>query len=60
MDKKFFFDLDNVSSDLFIDIPKLFRDPDFLKEKLQHVKDQTVLDYWQKEYPASQRSNDAG
>ncbi len=44
----------------FIDIPKLFRDPAFLKQKLQHVKDQTVLDYWQKEYPASQRSNDAG
>jgi hypothetical protein len=44
----------------FIDIPKLFRDPVFLKQKLQHVKDQTVLDFWQKEYPASQRSNDAG
>jgi hypothetical protein len=44
----------------FIDIPKLFRDPEFLKQKLQHVKDQTVLDYWQKEYPASQRSNEAG
>lgn len=44
----------------FIDIPKLFRDPDFLKEKLSHVKDQTVLDFWQKEYPASQRSNEAG
>lgn len=44
----------------FIDIPKLFRDPEYLKQKLQHVKDQTVLDYWQKEYPASQRSNEAG
>lgn len=44
----------------FIDVPKLFRDPDFLKQKLQHVQDQTVLDYWQKEYPASQRSNEAG
>ncbi|HSX45904.1 MAG TPA: DUF87 domain-containing protein [Candidatus Saccharimonadia bacterium] len=44
----------------FIDIPKLFRDPDYLKQKLQHVKDQTVLYYWQKEYPSSQRSNDAG
>lgn len=44
----------------FIDIPKLFRDQAFLKQKLQHVKDQTVLDYWQKEYPASQRSNEAG
>jgi hypothetical protein len=44
----------------FVDIPKLFRDPQFLKQKLEHVKDQTVLDFWQKEYPASQRSNDAG
>lgn len=44
----------------FVDIPKLFRDPAFLKQKLQHVTDQTVLDYWQKEYPASQRSNDSG
>ncbi|HEX4773916.1 MAG TPA: DUF87 domain-containing protein [Candidatus Saccharimonadales bacterium] len=48
------------SGGTFIDIPKLFRDPDFLKQKLQHVKDQTVLDYWQKEYPASQRSNESG
>lgn len=44
----------------FVDIPKLFRDPAFLKQKLQHVTDQTVLDYWQKEYPASQRSNESG
>jgi hypothetical protein len=44
----------------FVDIPKLFRDPAFLKQKLQHVKDVNVLDFWQKEYPASQRSNDAG
>jgi len=43
-----------------VDIPKLFRDSDFLKQKLQHVKDPNVLDYWQKEYPASQRSNEAG
>jgi hypothetical protein len=32
----------------FVDIPNLFRDPQFLKEKLQHVKDQTVLDFWTK------------
>ena len=47
----------------FIEIPQLFRDPDFLKQKLQHldpVKDKPVLDYWQKQYPASQRSNEAG
>ncbi|MEO6513167.1 MAG: DUF87 domain-containing protein [Candidatus Saccharimonadales bacterium] len=44
----------------FVEIPKLFRDPAFLKQKLSHVKDQTVIDYWTKEYPASQRSNEAG
>lgn len=44
----------------FVDTPKLFRDPAFLKQKLQHVTDHNVLDYWQKEYPASQRSNEAG
>nr|MBP9761855.1 hypothetical protein [Candidatus Saccharibacteria bacterium] len=44
----------------FVDIPKLFRDPEFLKQKLTHVKDPNVLDYWQKEYPASLRSNDSG
>ena len=44
----------------FVDVPKLFTDPAFLREKLQHVKDPNVLDFWQKEYPASQRSNDAG
>jgi hypothetical protein len=44
----------------FVDIPKLFRDPQFLKQKLQFVKDQTVLDFWQKQFPASQRSNESG
>jgi hypothetical protein len=44
----------------FIEIPLLFRDPQFLKQKLQHVTDQTVLGFWQKQYPAMQRSNEAG
>jgi hypothetical protein len=44
----------------FVDIPKLFRDQKFLQQKLQYVKDINTLDFWQKEYPASQRSNDAG
>ena len=51
------------SGGTFIEIPQLFRDPDFLKQKLQHMdpgKDKPVLDYWQKQYPASQRSNEAG
>jgi hypothetical protein len=44
----------------FIDVPKLFRDPQFVKQKLQYVKDQNVLEFWQKEMPQSQRSNDFG
>jgi hypothetical protein len=44
----------------FVDIPKLFRDPSFVKQKLEHVKDSTVLEFWQKEMPASQRSNEFG
>ena len=44
----------------FIDIPLLFRDPQFLKQKLTHVKDQTVLDFWQKQFPSQQRSNESG
>lgn len=44
----------------FIDIPKLLIDQDFMKSKLKYVTDQTVLDFWTKEFPASQRSNEAG
>ena len=44
----------------FVDIPKLLIDQEFMKSKLKHVKDQSVLDFWTKEFPASQRSNEAG
>jgi hypothetical protein len=44
----------------FVDIPKLFRDPSYVKQKLQYVKDQNVLEFWQKEMPQSQRSNEFG
>jgi hypothetical protein len=44
----------------FVDIPKLFRDPQFVKQKLQHVTDQNVIEFWQKEMPQSQRSNEFG
>lgn len=44
----------------FIDIPKLLVDPEFMKAKLKYVTDQQVLDFWTKEFPASQRSNEAG
>jgi hypothetical protein len=44
----------------FIDIPKLLIDQEFMKSKLKYVTDQTVLDFWTKEFPESQRSNEAG
>jgi hypothetical protein len=44
----------------FIDIPKLFRDPAFVDQKLKHVKDQNVIEFWRKEMPQAQRSNDYG
>jgi hypothetical protein len=44
----------------FVDIPKLFRDPQYVKQKLQYVKDVNVLEFWQKEMPQSQRSNEFG
>lgn len=33
----------------FIDIPKVFTDNKYAKQKLKHVTDQTVLDFWNKE-----------
>lgn len=44
----------------FIDIPKLFRDPNYVKQKLPYVSDPNVLEFWQKEMPQSQRSNEFG
>lgn len=44
----------------FIDIPKTLIDSDFVKNRLQYIKDQPLIDYWTKEWPAAQKSNDAG
>lgn len=44
----------------FVDIPKVLIDQDYMKSKLKFVKDQSVIDFWTKEFPASQRSNEAG
>lgn len=44
----------------FIDIPKLLVDEEFMKSKLKYVTDRTVLDFWTKEWPNSQRSNESG
>ena len=50
----------NVTGGTLVDIPKLFNDKSYVAEKLQYVTDQVVLDFWQKEMPASERSNDFG
>lgn len=44
----------------FIDVPRCFIDPEFVKSKLRYVTDKTVYDYWTKEYPESRKSNEAG
>ena len=44
----------------FIDVPKCLIDPEFVKRKLKYVTDQQVIDFWTKEFPASQKSNEAG
>ena len=44
----------------FMDIPKVLVDPDFAKSKLPYLTNQRAIDFWTKEWPAAQRSNDAG
>lgn len=44
----------------FVDIPKLFSDKNFVNQKLKYVTDQPVLDFWLKEMPGSERSNEFG
>ncbi len=44
----------------FIDIPKLFRDDQYVAQKLKYVTDQNVLDFWQKEMVQAKRSNEFG
>ncbi|MEK9195918.1 MAG: type IV secretory system conjugative DNA transfer family protein [Patescibacteria group bacterium] len=44
----------------FIDIPKLFSDPEFVNKKLEHIKDQNVIDFWRKEMVQAKRSNEFG
>lgn len=44
----------------FIDIPKCLTDPEFVRQKLKYVTDQTVIDFWTKEFPRAQQSSEAG
>lgn len=44
----------------FVDIPKLFRDPKFVQQKLKYVTDPNVREFWEREMPQAQRSNEYG
>lgn len=44
----------------FVDIPKLFRDPVFVEQKLKFVTDQNVIEFWRKEMAQFQRSTEFG
>ena len=44
----------------FMDIPKVLIDPEFTKPQIKYLRNQRAIDFWTKEWPASQRSNDAG
>jgi hypothetical protein len=51
-----------VMSDLekgstFIDVPQVFNDQSFTDEKLKHVTDRTVLDFWNKEMAQTSEAN---
>lgn len=44
----------------FMDIPKVLVDAEFAKSKIKYLTNQRALDFWTKEWPNAQRSNDAG
>ena len=44
----------------FLDIPSPFINKDLVIDKLKYVTARDLLDYWTTEFPASQKSNDAG
>lgn len=41
----------------FIDVPQVFNDQGFADEKLKHVTDRTVLDFWNKEMAQTSETN---
>ena len=41
----------------FIDVPQVFNDQSFTDAKLKYVKDQTVLDFWNKEMAQTSEAN---
>jgi hypothetical protein len=52
--------LSDPNGGTFMDVPKILRDPAFAKSKMQYLKNIDAIDFWTKEWPAAQRSNEAG
>lgn len=44
----------------FMDIPKVLIDDNYRNSRIPYLKNQRALDYWTKEWPNMQRSNEAG
>lgn len=48
---------DTEKGSTFIDVPQVFNDQSFTDEKLKHVTDRTVLDFWNKEMAQTSEAN---
>ena len=48
---------DTENGSTFIDVPQVFNDQSFADEKLKHVTDRTVLDFWNKEMAQTSEAN---
>jgi len=48
---------DTTVGSTFIDVPQVFNDQSFTDEKLKHVTDRTVLDFWNKEMAQTSEAN---
>ena len=52
--------MDSPDGGTFMDIPYVLTDPEVVKRNLPYLKNQRAVNFWTKEWPAAQRSNDAG
>ncbi len=44
----------------FIDVPKCFIDPEFVKSKIPYITSSNLMDYWTKQWPQTVKSSDSG
>jgi hypothetical protein len=52
--------MDSPEGGTFMDIPAVITDPEFTKARIPYLKNPDAIRFWTKEWPAAQRSNDAG